>query len=92
MSRQIPVDRQIAAPKPVKSDLGFPVVGIGASAGGVEALQAFFGNAPTDMEMAFVVIIHLRPTDLVPGSKNRMAHIRVPRAGIFRCSARHAVA
>jgi two-component system CheB/CheR fusion protein len=35
------------------------VVGIGASAGGLTALQTFFENAPTGMEMAFVVVMHL---------------------------------
>jgi two-component system CheB/CheR fusion protein len=37
----------------------FPVVGIGASAGGVEALQAFFGPMPLDPGMAFIVVTHL---------------------------------
>ena len=35
------------------------MVGIGASAGGVEALQAFFGPMPSDPGMAFVVVTHL---------------------------------
>ena len=35
------------------------IVGIGASAGGVEALQALFGHMPLDSGMAFVVITHL---------------------------------
>lgn len=39
----------------------FPIVGIGASAGGLEALEQFFGNMPTDSGMAFVVIQHLAP-------------------------------
>jgi two-component system CheB/CheR fusion protein len=39
----------------------FPVVGIGASAGGIEALQRFFSNMPADSGMAFVVILHLSP-------------------------------
>ena len=39
--------------------LDFPVVGIGASAGGVQALLRFFENAPSDMGMAFVVVLHL---------------------------------
>ncbi|MDR5755301.1 chemotaxis protein CheB, partial [Caballeronia sp. LZ024] len=43
------------------SSLPFPVVGIGASAGGVRALLQFFENAPTDMGMAFVVVLHLSP-------------------------------
>jgi two-component system CheB/CheR fusion protein len=37
------------------------VVGIGASAGGLEALERFFDNVPTNSGMAFVVIQHLSP-------------------------------
>jgi len=44
------------------SSLGFPIVGIGASAGGLEALDQFFENMPKDNGMAFVVIQHLDPT------------------------------
>ncbi len=36
-------------------------VGIGASAGGLEALESFFVNLPPDTGMAFVVIQHLSP-------------------------------
>lgn len=39
----------------------FPIVGIGASAGGLRALQRFLGNLPEDTGMAFVVIVHLDP-------------------------------
>lgn len=37
------------------------VVGIGASAGGLEALQVFFAHMPADSELAFVVVQHLSP-------------------------------
>lgn len=40
---------------------GFPVVGIGASAGGIPALQNFFSNAPVNGGMAYVVILHMPP-------------------------------
>jgi two-component system CheB/CheR fusion protein len=40
----------------------FPIVGIGASAGGLDALELFFKNIPEDNGMAFVVIQHLDPT------------------------------
>jgi two-component system, chemotaxis family, CheB/CheR fusion protein len=40
----------------------FPIVGIGASAGGLEALEAFLAHTPSDTGMAFVVIQHLSPT------------------------------
>lgn len=43
------------------SSLGFPVVGIGASAGGASALQCFFEQLPAGSGMAFVVILHLSP-------------------------------
>src|SRR5260370_38231652 len=39
----------------------FPVVGIGASAGGIEALNAFFDGLPREAGMAFVVVQHLPP-------------------------------
>ncbi|MFQ3621485.1 MAG: chemotaxis protein CheB, partial [Spirochaetales bacterium] len=37
------------------------VVGIGASAGGLEALEQFFRHMPVDSGLAFVVIQHLSP-------------------------------
>ena len=37
------------------------VVGIGASAGGLEALERFFDNVPQDTGMAFVIVQHLSP-------------------------------
>jgi two-component system CheB/CheR fusion protein len=43
------------------SRLDFPVVGIGASAGGIPALQTFFKGMPADCGMAFVVVLHLSP-------------------------------
>ena len=39
----------------------FLVVGIGASAGGLESLERFFQNVPEGSGMAFVVIQHLSP-------------------------------
>lgn len=44
-----------------RSTLEFPVVGIGASAGGLKALLTLFENMPSDCGMAFVVIMHLSP-------------------------------
>jgi two-component system CheB/CheR fusion protein len=38
-----------------------PVVGIGASAGGLEAIEGFFANTPSDIRIAFVIIQHLAP-------------------------------
>jgi two-component system CheB/CheR fusion protein len=38
------------------------VVGIGASAGGLEALEQFFTNVPLDSGLAYVVVQHMDPT------------------------------
>jgi two-component system CheB/CheR fusion protein len=42
---------------------GFPIVGIGASAGGLAAFEAFFSGMPADTDpgMAFVLVQHLAP-------------------------------
>ena len=40
----------------------FLVVGLGASAGGLEALNKLFDALPPDTGMAFVLIQHLDPT------------------------------
>ncbi|WP_145279197.1 CheR family methyltransferase [Pseudomonas sp. URMO17WK12:I11] len=45
----------------VPSQLGFPVVGIGASAGGIAALKVFFEHMPAESGMAFVIVLHLSP-------------------------------
>ncbi len=39
-----------------------PIIGIGASAGGLEAFEHFFTNMPSDSGMAFVLVQHLDPT------------------------------
>src|ERR1019366_7350301 len=40
----------------------FPIVGIGASAGGLEALEQFLGRVPAGSAMGFVIVQHLDPT------------------------------
>ena len=47
---------------PVKDTGMFPIVAIGASAGGLEALEQFLGNVPEKSGMAYIVIQHLDPT------------------------------
>jgi two-component system CheB/CheR fusion protein len=49
-------DRDEAAPA------GVPVVGIGASAGGLEAFRLLLGGLPADTGLAFVLIQHLDPS------------------------------
>jgi two-component system CheB/CheR fusion protein len=40
----------------------FPIVGVGASAGGLEALEQFLGGVPENSGMAIVIVQHLDPT------------------------------
>jgi len=82
VGRQVPEPgKRIAdhSPETAESDAlsykltDFPVVGIGASAGGLAAFEAFFSAMPADAEpgMAFVLVQHLAPdhksilTDLI---------------------------
>jgi two-component system CheB/CheR fusion protein len=56
--------RQLEAKAPVEPsnrEQGLTIVGIGASAGGLAALQSFFNALPGDTGMAFVVVTHLHP-------------------------------
>ncbi len=46
---------------PADSRLPSVIVGIGASAGGLEALEALFDSMPSETGMAFVVVQHLSP-------------------------------
>jgi len=39
-----------------------PIVGLGASAGGLEALEQFLGHVPKECGLGFVVVQHLDPT------------------------------
>ena len=45
-----------------KSPLEFPVVGIGASSGGLDACKKLVSALPADTGMAFILILHLDPT------------------------------
>src|SRR5262245_6163694 len=64
--RRVPSPSPKTKPKPTerRSDrpavLG-PVVGMGASAGGLEAFQKFFTAMPADSGMAFILVQHLDP-------------------------------
>ncbi len=56
----VPSRAGAAATRPSKHS--FPVVGIGASAGGLEAFSELLSNLPVEATMAFVLIQHLDPT------------------------------
>jgi two-component system, chemotaxis family, CheB/CheR fusion protein len=49
---------------PSSSEDSFYVVGIGASAGGLDAIERFFKNMPEKSGMAFIVVSHLDPNHI----------------------------
>jgi two-component system, chemotaxis family, CheB/CheR fusion protein len=77
-------DGEGAAERPFATAPAFPVVGIGASAGGLAAFEAFFSAMPADRDVgaAFVLVQHLPPdhksllTELV-GRYTRMRVLEV---------------
>jgi len=60
--RQSAVTARKAELDQVQPETNFPIVGIGASAGGLEALELFLANVPAESGMAFVIVQHLDPT------------------------------
>ena len=56
-----PPPKQAAATDPGPAGRGFFVVGLGASAGGLEAFEQFFTHMPGDSGLAFVLVSHLSP-------------------------------
>ena len=56
-SQQQSEQQQTAAP--LAGDVNFPIIGIGASAGGFRALATLLRNMPPESGMALVVILHL---------------------------------
>jgi two-component system, chemotaxis family, CheB/CheR fusion protein len=80
-----PIDAAKAIDEPerrVTSDdaaSSFPVVGLGASAGGLEALEVFLRAMPADSGMAFVVVMHQSAThvSLLPELLNKCTDMDV---------------
>jgi two-component system CheB/CheR fusion protein len=64
---------------PLTPTAPFPIVGIGASAGGLEALEQFLGQVPDGSGMAFVIVQHLDPTrkGIMPELLSRATRMRV---------------
>lgn len=55
----VPAEARARRHKPVSP---VRIVGIGASAGGLQALEEFLGATPSDSGMAYIVVQHLDPT------------------------------
>ena len=58
-----PISPDAAVNAPPRASL-FPIVGIGASAGALEALELFLRHVPKSSGMAFVIVQHLSPTHI----------------------------
>ena len=68
--------KTVAKPKEVKD---FPIVCLGASAGGLKALETFLSNVPGKSGISFVVISHTDPnrTSLLPDILKRTSNVPV---------------
>ena len=57
----------------------FPIVCIGASAGGLDAFEQFLGNVPENSGMAYIIIQHLDPTQqgMLPELLQRISRMPV---------------
>lgn len=66
--------------KSTESDTGlFPIACIGASAGGLEALEQFLGNVPENSGIGYIIIQHLDPTQkgILPELLQRVTKMEV---------------
>jgi two-component system CheB/CheR fusion protein len=77
-----PVDHETGVPRnpdvKERGDLRFPVVGLGASAGGLVALKKFLEQMPKKTGMAYVVILHLSPKHESVADKVLQGSTRMP--------------
>jgi chemotaxis methyl-accepting protein methylase/PAS domain-containing protein len=78
-----PLDEAGADAFATASASDFPIVGIGCSAGGLDALEKFFSHAPANGGMAFVVVQHLAPAHVsaLPELLQRTTRLKVVEAG-----------
>jgi two-component system CheB/CheR fusion protein len=83
-SSEAPTQRTVSLTQN-KSKKDFLTVGIGASAGGVQALKEFFSKMPPDSGMAFAVVLHLSQTYVsnlaeILGRETKMPVVQVTEA------------
>lgn len=73
----LPKEKRVA-----REPIDFPIIGIGASAGGLEALEQFLGNVPENSGMAYIVVQHLDPTQkgMLPELLQRITKMEVIQA------------
>ena len=71
-------DAAATAPRQDTGGNHFPIVGIGASAGGLSALKQFFAHVPADSGLAFVVVVHLAPEHESHLVEILQPHVKMP--------------
>jgi two-component system, chemotaxis family, CheB/CheR fusion protein len=74
------VSRKTSASQPPENSRNpFYIVGMGASAGGLEALERFFSRMPSDSGLALVIVSHLDPTQkgMMPEILQRFTEMKV---------------
>jgi two-component system, chemotaxis family, CheB/CheR fusion protein len=81
-TRQKAETAKVASTSGASPDTIGRVVGIGASAGGLEALKAFLGAMPQRTGLVFVVVVHLDPTheSLMPELLSHVTGLSVEQA------------
>jgi two-component system CheB/CheR fusion protein len=72
-------DANAPSSEPLARPTTFPIVGIGASAGGLEAFRSLFAHLPATTDMAYIVVQHLDPhrPGLLPGLLSRVTKMPV---------------
>jgi two-component system, chemotaxis family, CheB/CheR fusion protein len=77
-----PKEAPLAGPARGQSVTPIPIAGIGASAGGLEAITSLLSHLPSDTGMAFVVVQHLDPThpSLLSGALEKVTRMPVEEA------------
>ncbi len=95
MPKKKNTDRKLpkVSPKPSTEDqvevnlqddkgIAFPVIGLGASAGGLEALKLFFSTVPENSPMAYIVVVHMAPNQpsMMPELLQRVTPLPVSSA------------
>jgi two-component system CheB/CheR fusion protein len=81
-NRPIPSPSDRATTPASHAETAFPIVGMGASAGGLEALREFFGHMESGTQMACVVVTHQHPghVSLLPELLSKTTRMKVVEA------------
>jgi len=77
--KQSVIAKESALTEPASTEGSFPIVGIGASAGGLEAFETFFKAMPAESGIAFILVTHLDPshTSILPELLQKSTSMKV---------------